>query len=178
VIERLDMRRFAADAGVASGEMAQAALERLASSVLPPLADQPAAPVQWQLRGECRPVAGAADEIRLYLKAETTVALSCQRCLQRLSQGLRVERSFLFVRDEDEAARLDEESDDDVLALPRQLDAVALIEDELILALPLVPRHAVCPEPLLNPDAALADTAPAQNPFAVLAQLRKPPEPG
>ena len=37
------------------------------------------------------------------------------------------------------------------LALPRHLDAKELIEDELLLALPLVPRHDQCPEPLGTP---------------------------
>ena len=178
VIQRLDVRRLAADGTELSGELAQAALARLAASVLPPLADEPAAAVHWQLRGESRAVAGAAKQIRLHLRASTTVALSCQRCLHRMAERLEFDRSFLFVRDEDEAARLDEESDDDVLVLPRLLDGIELIEDELILALPLVPRHDVCPQPLENPAAAVglsAEDAPArENPFAVLAQLKKP----
>jgi uncharacterized protein len=35
-----------------------------------------------------------------------------------------------------------------VLALEPALDLKELVEDELLLALPLVPRHEVCPEPL------------------------------
>jgi len=43
------------------------------------------------------------------------------------------------VRDEQQAERLDEDSDDeDVLALTATLDLQSLIEDELILALPLL----------------------------------------
>jgi uncharacterized protein len=87
-----------------------------------------------------------------------------------------VQRRFRFVRNEDEAARLDEESEDDVLALPARLDLQALLEDELILALPIVPRHALCPEPLPLPAAEpLDEEAPAPNPFAALAALRRPP---
>jgi len=52
------------------------------------------------------------------------------------------------------------------------------VEDELILELPLVPRHeGVCPEPLPFPGAADAAEEPAverPNPFAALAALRKP----
>ena len=35
-----------------------------------------------------------------------------------------------------------------MLALEPALDLRGLVEDELLLALPLVPRHEVCPEPL------------------------------
>ena len=45
-----------------------------------------------------------------------------------------------FVRGEDAAAELDAESDFDVLTLTRSLDLRELVEDELLLALPLVPR--------------------------------------
>ena len=53
-----------------------------------------------------------------------------------------------------------------------------LIEDELLLALPLVPRHEQCPEPL--PRAFVEDDPaidPADNPFAVLAALKRGPRP-
>jgi len=100
------------------------------------------------------------------------VPLQCQRCLQTMTQTLRVDRRFRFVRNEEQAAELDEESDDDVLALPTRLDLVALLEDELILALPIVPRHDSCPQPLPIQPAAEADEEAAPHPFAALAALR------
>lgn len=99
--------------------------------------------------------------------------------LQRMPLALQAERSFLFVRDEATAAQLDEELEDDVLVLPRQLDLLELVEDELILALPLVPRHETCPQPL--PMSAADAGWPAEeaepHPFAALAALKKPPRP-
>jgi uncharacterized protein len=87
---------------------------------------------------------------------------------------LNVAPSLRFVGDEAQAEALDEHSDDDVLALSAALDLHALVEDELILALPLVPRHARCPQPLPM-SAGEADMASAQGPsaFAALAGLRK-----
>jgi uncharacterized protein len=91
------------------------------------------------------------------------------------------------VADEDQAAREDESSEEEVLVMPPRLDMHALLEDELILALPIVPRHPqACPQPLadlqaLNTTAAdgLADSgSPGQtepdrpHPFASLASLR------
>lgn len=128
----------------------------------------------WTAQGESMDVAGGAAELWLRLAAHADVCLQCQRCLQPVLQALVVDRRFRFVHTEDEAARLDETSEHDVLLLPQRLDLHALLEDELILALPLVPRHAVCPEPLVlasdRLDAAAEDTAP--HPFAALAALR------
>ncbi len=93
-----------------------------------------------------------------------------------MPQHVAVDRALRFVRGEDEAARLDEESDDDVLALAGRLDLAELAEDELILALPLVPMHDACPQPLaadMAPAGADEAAGPARpNPFASLAALR------
>ena len=83
------------------------------------------------------------------------------------------DRKFRFVRSEEEAERLDEMSEVDVLVLSPKLDGLELLEDELILALPLVPRHEpVCPNPLPLPVDELELEEPAPNPFAALAALR------
>jgi uncharacterized protein len=87
---------------------------------------------------------------------------------------LQFERWFHFVDGEDQAAELDAESEEDVLASTRSLDLRQLAEDELLLALPLVPRHDVCPQPLLPAmsDPLDEDAAPP-NPFAALAALKR-----
>ncbi len=130
--------------------------------------------VAWTAKGELVPVAGGEAELWLQLAAQAKVGLQCQRCLQPMLEKLVVERRFHFVHSEDAAARLDEQSEDDVLLLPQRLDLHALLEDELILALPLVPRHAVCPEPLPLASGPLDGTAEdaAPHPFAALAALR------
>jgi uncharacterized protein len=85
-----------------------------------------------------------------------------------------VDRRLRFVRDEAQAETLDAESEDDVLALPRWLDARELVEDEMLLALPLVPRHDRCPQPLPMSAEVSADEAVSDrpNPFAVLQSLK------
>lgn len=168
---RLDVRAFA-DAGTAlDGELAPAELSRLADSVL--RTDAPP-PVRWQARAEWWPVTGDRPELWMSLQAATTVTQQCQRCLQPMAVPLDVDRWFRFVATEDEAERLDEESEEDVLVESRRFDLQALVEDELILALPLVPRHDACPQPLPTGGAAPAEE-PAPNPFAALAALRRPP---
>ena len=126
----------------------------------------------WSATGRLAAVAGAEPELWLHLQARADVPLQCQRCLHSRTQPLQVVRHFRFVRNEDIAARLDEESEEDVLALQPRLDLHELLEDELILALPIVPRHDECPEPLPLPgDAPDADES-APHPFAALAALR------
>ena len=174
---KLDLRRFARDGTAVEGLWPLDHFKRLAASLMPPLADTPAPPVQWRALGQQRPVPGGEPQIWLHLKGNTVARLQCQRCLQPLNQALQVDRHLRFVAGEDEAARLDEESEDDVLALVDRLDMFELLEDELILALPLVPRHDTCPQPL---DLAATIAQPAAeearpNPFAALAALRAKP---
>jgi uncharacterized protein len=100
--------------------------------------------------------------------------LQCQRCLLPLDESVHVDRHFRFVGDEATAAALDDEMEDEVLALPRSLDLRELVEDEMLLALPLVPRHDVCPEalPMSFGDVEIVESDKA-HPFAGLAILRK-----
>ncbi len=60
-----------------------------------------------------------------------------------------------------------------MLALTRALDLRELIEDELLLALPIVPRHEVCPVPLVAPADAAELVEEKPNPFAALAALKR-----
>ena len=163
---------FCRDAKSRLGQLPLSDMPRLAGSLF----EAPAtAAASWSAQGGLREVAGSAGEIWLHLKAQLEVRLQCQRCLQSMTEALRVDRDFRFVRSEAEALRLDEDSDDDVLVLEPRFDLGALIEDELILGLPLVPRHLQCPQPLLPKRSTLADDEPAPHPFAALAALRSRP---
>ena len=168
---RLDVRAFARAGTELAGRELQSALSRLQEGLLPLVDGAPA--VDWTARGEQREVRGGAAQVWLHLTAHTTVALECQRCLMPMRQLLEVDRHFLFARDEAEAARLDEETDDDVLVMARHLDLAELVEDELILALPIVPRHDTCPQPLSPPPVSAVADEPRENPFAGLAALRR-----
>ena len=165
----LELLAFCRSGATLQGAWPQAGMVRLAGSLAAP-GD---ADVAWSASGQWRPVIGGEAEVWLHLTAGTTVLLECQRCLQPMTQALQVDRAFRFVRGEAEAARLDEELEDDVLELPPRLDLHALVEDELILALPLVPRHERCPAPLPLPAGAEVAEAAPPNPFAALAALRR-----
>lgn len=135
-------------------------------------------PVRWHAVGELRTRAGVAPQVWLHLAAETALPLTCQRCLEPVDEPLAIDRWFRFVADEAQAAHEDEEADEDVLALDPAFDLQALVEDELLLALPLVPRHAVCPVAVrmevVDPGFVQAE-ADKPNPFGALAGLKRKP---
>lgn len=172
----LDIAAFAQSAGRLQGEHALADWQRLLQEQGDDASGANQA-VRWQLQGRMTPVAGAAPQLGLTLRAEVNLVMQCQRCLAPVLSTVHAERDFVFVADEATAETMDEDSEADVLVISRDFDAMALIEDELILSLPLVPRHAVCPQAL--PDAAAdADFASASerpHPFASLAALKKSP---
>lgn len=166
--QALDVLALCKAAGQGRGQQPLAAMPRLAASFCA-ASDASAA---WQVQGSLLPVLGGEAEIWLELQARADVPLQCQRCLQAMTEALQVQRRFRFVRSEEEALRLDEESEDDVLVLPARLDVLELLEDELILALPIVPRHDSCPTPLPMPEQAAPGAAKAPHPFAALAALK------
>ena len=187
---RLHVAQFAADAQEAEGDWAIAELPRLADSECPidagsPLkagADAVKPPprsandltrrVHWRAVGSHRPV-GGENQVWLHLLADADVILQCQRCLLPLDEAVQVDRHFRFVKDEDTAAALDDETEDEVLALPKTLNLRDLVEDEMLLALPLVPRHDVCPEAIPMQFGDVEEVEEKANPFASLAILRK-----
>ena len=166
----LDVEVFAAEAAELSGQWPVSRLHRVAESLAAAATGEDG--VTWSARGERRAARGGASQTWLHVRAASRLALECQRCLKPVLVAIQVERNFLFVQGEELAAQLDAETDDDVLAMPRALDLQALVEDELLLAMPLVPRHDVCPEPLpVRIDEETDDDAP--HPFAALAALKR-----
>jgi uncharacterized protein len=173
--QHLDVVAFARDGSRLQGDSALANWPRLAEEqVAGHLAPSQ---VQWQLQGRVVPQAGAPDQLWLDLKASLMLPMQCQRCLTPVLEAVQAERSFLFVADEAAAMALDDEVEEDVLVISRDFDAMALVEDELILSLPLVPWHEVCPEtlPMSVADPAFEAAAERPNPFGVLASLKKGP---
>jgi uncharacterized protein len=173
---RLDVAAFAEAAATIEGSDLLQKYERLALDVQAPAPDLM---VNWQAQGEHRAAADGSVRPALHLQAWAALPLTCQRCMGPVQTSVRVDRHVLFVPGEATAAALDDESEDDVLELTKALDLHALIEDELLMALPLVPRHDQCPTAvrLSAQDAAFDAAEPEQtHPFAALAALRKPPQ--
>ncbi|MEP7299572.1 MAG: YceD family protein [Burkholderiales bacterium] len=169
---RLDVAAFAKEAGELAGRWLLGGFDRIAESAVAGAPVTDADEVSWSARGETRRLRGGDAQIWMQVTAAARVSLECQRCLKPVTVPLQISRRFLFVHGEDAAAQLDTDSEDDVLAITRALDLRELIEDELLLAMPIVPRHDVCPEPLAQaPDEDVVEERP--NPFAALAALKR-----
>jgi uncharacterized protein len=172
VAHRLDVKALAKAGAVLSGQDSLTRFERLLAETGSAGASRL---VHWEARGEARTDASGHAQIWLHLQAEVSLPLTCQRCLMPVDVALAVDRSFRFVATEAQAEAEDEEAEEDVLALSRDFNLHELIEDELLMELPLVPRHEVCPAPvkLAVQDADFeAAEAEKPNPFAALASLK------
>lgn len=170
---RLNMQAFA-ESGVPLIETTL--LHNLQRLIAESNGPQPDSVVNWTARAELRPGSSADADVWLHLEAKTSVVLTCQRCMGPVATPLDVEQWYRFVASEEIAMTEDDESEEDLLVMEPQFDLVAVLEDELLMALPLVPMHDECPvAPVLAAgelDAAgQLDEKP--NPFAVLAQLKK-----
>lgn len=97
------------------------------------------------------------------------VELSCQRCLEPVQVGFESHRRIIFAAEADSADAEDEADDADVLEPQDTVDGAVLIEDEVLLSLPMAPMHPVGSCQIAKPgDDAGAE---AVSPFASLAQL-------
>ena len=102
----------------------------------------------------------------LRLSVGGALQLRCQRCLGPLEFALRSEALLLLFGHEAEIAPLavDAEGPDRIVA-EKEMSVLDLVEDEVLLALPIAPRHERCRSP--EGDASAAQ----QRPFAGLRAL-------
>lgn len=179
--DRLDLRHLAQSGDILTGEGALSAFPRLAAGATVDAADALSRQVHWSAQAEWRRAVAApgvdalqAPVLWLHLIASAELPVVCQRCLASVVEPLAVDRWFRFVADEATADAEDEDSDEDVLVFQPAFNLTELIEDELIMALPLVPMHDVCPTALPTSAGPQVDDAPPRpNPFAVLQQIKK-----
>lgn len=87
--------------------------------------------------------AGSDGRLELRLTVNATVELVCQRCLEPFRLTLTGEASYLLAEDEvpDAVVRMSDENMELLVLGEDRLNPSRLIEDELLLSLPLVPRH-------------------------------------
>jgi uncharacterized protein len=149
-------------AGLIDGlQFARAALERrglLTIGSLPRLAQMQGSTegLEYRLRGGI----ASNGKASLGISVKGDVRLVCQRCLGLLSVPLDVEAELQLAEDPREIAQA--QDDVDRVLASAAMDVAQLVEDEVILALPMVPRHEAClatgaaPETRASPFDALA----------------------
>ena len=106
--------------------------------------------------------------------ATATISQQCQRCLQPMQQPVNSDVSWGLVFSEEAAKQLPRHYDPLILDGP-ELDVWAVIEDELMLSLPIVAYHPAeqCESSGRYTSGEEISVEPADNPFAVLASLKQ-----
>jgi uncharacterized protein len=99
--------------------------------------------------------------------------VTCQRCLEAMDLDLEASPWLILVKAGERLAS--QEDDADVLVVDKPLSLSTLVEDELLLALPMVPMHEPnrCPaKSYVARDGHIGQAR--KNPFAVLRKMKKP----
>ena len=109
---------------------------------------------------------------RITGRVSADIRLRCQRCLEPMRARLESTLQLIVVAS-DELTVTAEPGYEPFAVSDEGLDIADLIEDELILALPMFPVHdpASCPNPI---GAEIEEPSKRENPFAVLKVLKAP----
>jgi len=154
----IDARRFSRENRSLEGVLQLSELPRLAD-----LLAEPQGEIAWKLAG----LAGERGQPRLCLEVTGRLPLRCQRCLETVTETLVVDRLLELIAEDAEPTQEELEDDRlDFLPVGRRLDIMALVEDEILLSLPIVPRHEACDLP-----RKVAENE-RPHPFASLANLK------
>ena len=145
-----------------SGQTAIAEMARLSAE----LADSQGA-LSWFLIGGQH----TSGLPQMTLEVSGEVRLMCQRCLTPYALQIATCTVLVVTRDDaqaDETEAMLNDDSIDVIVGSTAMEVLALVEDEALLALPLSPRHATCP------DGAVAEVVndKKESPFAVLKKLK------
>lgn len=128
---------------------------------------------KWTVRGSV----DAHGRMFLSVGVQASPLLVCQRCLAPVEVSVNSNNTLQLVESADlPDDDLDDPEAPECIQGSKRFDLAGLVEDELILALPYVPRHDVCPA---LPDALrhapeAVETREKPSPFAALEALKKP----
>ncbi|MGN6739545.1 YceD family protein [Dyella sp.] len=112
----------------------------------------------------------------LDVRAEAPLTVTCQRSLESFVLPVAVHSRLGLIRSEREESGLSPDCEPLLVDDDGKLALADVIEDELLLALPLVPINpdSVLPEEVTSPPTDdSADEGRTDNPFAVLRELKK-----
>jgi uncharacterized protein len=164
----IDPRKLADRAVTLKGEMPLADFPRLCDAVA-----ESTGVVGAELLFE-RDARGA---VVIHSNLDVEVKMVCQRCLELVSLPIHSETDYAVVKVGANTQSVPKGYD--VLEVGEDpLDLMTLVEDELLLALPIVPTHAHedCQPPAgADEPESSEDEVLRSNPFSVLAQLKRDP---
>ena len=129
----IDSLEFARNAQVLRGKIAVAGLPRLQELLF-----STDGMLEYTLSGFMN-----QGQSFLHCEVKGVLQLVCQRCLEAFVYPVGVKSDLMLVSDEKVLAEMNEEEDDvvDAILAEPHLDVLALIEEEILLDLPMSPKH-------------------------------------
>ena len=122
--------------------------------------------IEYRLQG----FVGTSGRPMLRLKLTGVIGVQCQRCLGALDLEIDREAVFELRPAESDISDDDLQNDDlDFLVYDREMSVVDLVEDEIILGVPVAPKHGACDVA----EKPSGEKGNAKRPFDVLASLKK-----
>jgi len=98
------------------------------------------------------------------------MTLLCQRCLKPMLYSVDVQVALIVLTEEQD----DEAGYEPIILNSTQVSLIKLIEDELILAMPIIAKHTTCPSNDYQLDENISEhNNIINNPFQVLSTLKK-----
>jgi uncharacterized protein len=107
----------------------------------------------------------------LRVEMRGTLSLTCQRCLQPLDFRVALDTLLTLARSEFEGDADPIDSNIERVVAGKEMAVRDLLEDELVLSVPIAPRHALCA-------AGRVGSTESSSPFAELRGLVGPDGPG
>jgi uncharacterized protein len=160
----IDAFEFCRVGGHRQGETAVADLPRLAKESVDGVGT-----IRWSLQGG----RNGFGHLQLTLSVSGTMRLICQRCLTPFDFDIASDSVLVLAKDEAKADEIEVLLMDqavEVIVGSNALNIADLIEDEVLLAIPLSPRHETCPDGLAP---EVEKDAEKVSPFAVLKKLKQ-----
>ena len=139
---------------------------------------QPGDGFAWQMETHFEDSPGSEPRQILNLGLKGCLHLVCQRCLQDCAVNLDEKRRFVLVTTEAEADDYPlEDEEQEPLVASQHFNLLETIEDEVLLSLPLIPKH---PEGFCEPHATVfglededEGLGERENPFNILKNMKK-----
>ena len=127
---------------------------------------------EWAVQTFFDGVVGGEPRLKMNLSLKGQMHLICQRCMQPCLIEIEESRQFVFLANEALADAFPMEDDAlEPLVMDSQFDLLGTIEDEILLSLPLIPKH---PEGACEPAALRSG---ADDPLSQGETLKKPDNP-
>ncbi len=115
-------------------------------------------------------VSGKA-QAQFQLGLSATLIAECQRCLGEVNYPISSDKTMMLVKDKEALAKVPEEFEP-VLVEEDKLSLMSIIEDELLLSLPLMFKHDACHMAVTAKESDEEEFEVRVNPFVVLSELK------